>query len=250
MSDEKRRPSIFWLLAGIALPPASLLWRFDIRGTLPESGPFILAPNHNSEVDPLLVGMAVWKLGRKPRFMAKESLFRIPVVGALLKWSGQIPVTRDPRQGNKMALDAARHLVETGSGVIIYPEGTLTREPELWPMRGKNGAMRVALAEDLPVYPCAQWGGEAILPRYGKFRLTWRARVSVRIGEPMDLSQYLERRTSASAMNAATAELMGEITGLLETVRGATAPREIWDPAKHGQTAHGRHLDDVGPAAP
>ncbi|KAB1659641.1 1-acyl-sn-glycerol-3-phosphate acyltransferase [Pseudoclavibacter chungangensis] len=249
MSAEKRRPSIFWLLAAIALPPASILWRFDIRGKLPETGPFILAPNHNSEIDPLLIGIAVWKLGRAPRFMAKESLFRVPVIGALLKWSGQIPVTRDPRQGNQSAIDAARHLVETGSGVIVYPEGTLTREPDLWPMRGKNGAIRVALAENLPVYPCAQWGAEAVLPRYGKFRPTFRARIAVRIGEPMDLSQYLERRTSASAMNAATAELMGEITGLLETVRGATAPAEQWDPAKHGQTEHGRRLTGDGPAA-
>lgn len=248
MSDEKRRPSIFWLLAGVILPIANLLWKFELHGRLPEKGPFILAPNHNSEIDPILVGVAVWKLGRAPRFMAKESLFRIPVVGWLLRASGQIPVSRDPRQGNQSAIDAARLLVETGQGVIVYPEGTLTRDPDLWPMRGKNGAIRVALAQDIPVYPCAQWGAQEVFPRYGKFRPTFRQRIAVSVGEPMDLSAYLDRRTSASAMNAATHQLMTDISGLLEPLRGATAPAEVWDPAKHGQTEHGR-FEDGKPAA-
>lgn len=246
MSDERRRPSVFWVLAGIVLPLGGLLWRFELRGRLPKEGPFILAPNHHSEIDPLLVGIATWYLGRAPRFMAKESLFRVPVLGWLLRATGQIPVTRDPRKGNKAALAAARHLVETGSGVIVYPEGTLTREPELWAMRGKNGAIRLALAEDIPVYPVAHWGAQEVLPRYGRFRLTFRKRIVVQIGEPIDLAEYRGRAHSASALNEAAALVMTRINELLGQLRGATPPAELWDPAAHGQSEFGRERDAGG----
>lgn len=240
MSAEKRKPSIFWALAALVVPPAWLMWDIRLHGSLPQEGPFILAPNHNSEVDPVIVGVAVWKYGRAPRFMAKESLFRIPVVGAILRASGQIPVTRDPRKGNQAALEAARTLAETGRGVIVYPEGSLTREPELWAMRGKNGAIRLALAENIPVYPCAQWGAQAVMPRYGRFRPTLRTRIDIIVGERLDLSVYLDRRTSASALNEATTILMQRNNELLGTLRGATPPAELYDPASHGQSDHGR----------
>ena len=240
MSAEQRRPSFFWVLAGLVVPPAWLLWNIEVEGELPEEGPFILAPNHNSEVDPVLVGLATWYLGRAPRFMAKESLFRIPVVGWLLRRSGQIPVTRDPRKGNQAALDAANLLAATGRGVIVYPEGSLTREPDLWAMRGKNGAVRLALAGDIPIYPCAQWGAQEVMPRYGKFRFTLRRRIRMRVGAPLDLGAFRERRSSASAMNEASALLMTRINELLGELRGATPPAELYDPVAHGQTEHGR----------
>lgn len=240
MSAETRRPSIFWLLAALILPPAGLLWKIRIRGSLPQSGPFILAPNHHSELDPVLMGVATWYAGRAPRFMAKESLFRIPVFGRLLRASGQIPVTRDVRKGNQAAMEAARSLVETGRGVIVYPEGSLTRDPDLWAMRGKNGAIRLALAEGIPVYPVAHWGAQQVMPRYGKFRLTFRQRIDVLIGEPLDLAPYRDRRASASAMNEASALLMTRINELLGELRGARPPAELHDPAAHGQSDHGR----------
>ncbi|MGO2110093.1 MAG: lysophospholipid acyltransferase family protein [Pseudoclavibacter sp.] len=240
MANETRTPSVFWVLAAAILPPAGLLWNVKVEGELPTDGPFILAPNHNSEIDPIIVGIGTWKAGRAPRFMAKESLFRIPVAGWLLKASGQIPVSRDPRKGNQSALDAANLLAETGRGVIVYPEGSLTREPDLWAMRGKNGAVRLALAADIPVYPCAQWGAQQVMPRYGKFRFTFRSRIRIRIGEPLDLSAYRDRRTSASAMNEATELLMTRINGLLGELRGATPPADSYDPLEHGQSETGR----------
>lgn len=240
MSHEKRTPSVFWLLAGAILPPAGLLWKVEVEGALPDSGPFILAPNHNSEVDPVLVGIAAWRLGRAPRFMAKESLFAIPVVGWLLRASGQIPITRDPRRGNAAAMEAADLLADTGRGVIVYPEGSLTRDPDLWAMRGKNGAVRLALARDIPVYPCAQWGAQHVMPRYGKFRLTFRRRIRVVVGDPIDLGAYAHRRTSASAMNEATDLVMTRINELLGGLRGATPPARRYDPALHGQSEYGK----------
>lgn len=240
MSDEKRTPSIFWPLAGVVLPLAGVLWKVRVRGSLPASGPFILAPNHHSEIDPLLVGIATWKAGRAPRFMAKESLFRVPVLGWVMRASGQIPVSRDVRKGNQAAIDAAGVLAQTGRGVIVYPEGSLTRDPDLWAMRGKNGAVRLALAGDIPVYPVAHWGAQEVMPRYGRPRLTFRKRIDVVIGEPIDLEPYRARRASASAMAEATGLLMGRINDLLAGLRGARPPARLYDPSEHGQAEHGR----------
>ena len=96
-STEKRRPSMFWVLASLILPLWSCMvrYRFTPDSKLPATGPFIMSPNHYSEIDPIAMGAAIWHLGRLPRFMAKESLFRVPVLGWLLRSSGQIPVRRE-----------------------------------------------------------------------------------------------------------------------------------------------------------
>src|SRR6218665_2023263 len=134
-SREKRRPSFFWILASLILPLWSCMvrYRFTPESKLPQSGPFILSPNHYSEIDPIAMGAAVWHLGRLPRFMAKASLCRVPVLGWLLRGSGQIPVERQgsTRQGGN-PIGAASELIRREAGGIVYPEGTLTRDPGLW----------------------------------------------------------------------------------------------------------------------
>ncbi|MBF4459717.1 1-acyl-sn-glycerol-3-phosphate acyltransferase [Pseudoclavibacter sp. VKM Ac-2867] len=221
--------------------------RWEIKGTLPERGAFIVAPNHTSEVDPLIMGMAVWKLGRAPRFMAADRLFRVKGLGWILRKSGQIPVSRDARGANQAAIASAQQLARLGQGVIIYPEGTLTREPNLWPMRGKNGAARVALSADIPVYPTAIWGAQNILPRYSKKpTLRWRTKITVHVGEPVSLTEFTGRMHSASAMKGATELVMHDVTRLLEGIRGEQAPAELYDPAKHGQSEHGKFPQDRG----
>ncbi len=241
-SPEKRRPSIFWPLAAIVLPTVSLLAKIKIDGKLPKTGAFVLAPNHTSELDPLITAVSVWRMGRLPRYMAKSSLFRLPVVGSILRWSGQIPVSREAGiAATHQTMKQADQLVENGSGVIVYPEGTLTRDPDLWPMRGKTGAVRLALAGDLDLYPMAQWGTETILPPYGKPKL-WPLRrpVTVKVGEPLELSEYKGRENDPQAMAEATTKLMNAITALLEGERGEKAPAVRWNPAEHGQSETGR----------
>jgi 1-acyl-sn-glycerol-3-phosphate acyltransferase len=240
--SEKRRPSFFWFLAVLVLPLWNLSVRYRFHGgeKLPQSGALVLAPNHYSEIDPLVMGVAVWKLGRAPRFLAKASLFKNPVLRWLLRTSGQIPVERAGSQSHA-ALRAAEELVEKGRMVIVYPEGSLTRDPELWPMRGKTGAVRIALERGIPVVPAAHWGTQAILPRYGrKLSLFPRKTVDVIIGEPLDLSKYRDKPLDQANLLAATAELMDAIAALLAELRGERAPAERWDPTKHGQKETGR----------
>lgn len=243
-SSEKTRPSIFWPLGAIVVPTMALLMKIEIEDgdKLPRDGAFVLAPNHYSEFDPLAVAVAVWKLGRAPRFMAKESLFRVPVLGWVLHKTGMIPVSRDSSKASaQRTLQASETLVEHGRGVIVYPEGSLTREPDLWPMRGKSGAVRLALDGDIPLIPVAHWGVQAIMPRYGKLKL-WPPRRLVRFafGDPIDLAAYRGRQNQPAALVEATDVLMGSIAELLSRLRNEPAPAERWNPADHGQKEIGR----------
>ncbi|WP_022887794.1 lysophospholipid acyltransferase family protein [Agromyces italicus] len=243
--SETRRPSFFWVLAGIVLPVLNLAvrFRFHHRERMPAAGAFVLAPNHYSEIDPVVMGAASWKLGRAPRFLAKASLFKNPVLGWFLRTSGQIPVERAGSSGHA-ALRAAEELVEKGRMVVVYPEGSLTRDPELWPMRGKTGAVRIALERDIPIVPAAHWGTQALMPRYGKkLNLFPRKTIDVIIGEPLDLSAFRGKPVDQAALVAATALLMDAIAGLLAEIRHEPAPAERWDPVAHGQKETGR-LED------
>ena len=245
-SPEKRRPSVFWVLASLILPAWSLMvrYKFTPDSRLPQTGSFIMSPNHYSEVDPIVMGGAIWHLGRLPHFMAKSSLFKVPVLKWLLTSSGQIPVERDggmraASQGNPIG--AAEQLLQREAGVIVYPEGTLTRDPDLWPMRGKSGAVRLALETGIPLIPAAHWGAHELMPRYGKtIRPFPRKTVHVAVGEPLDLSQFKGRPLDQKTINAATRVLMQEITRLLAGLRGEEPPAELWDPAKHQQSETGR----------
>lgn len=244
-SRETTRPSIFWPLAALAVPLVGALAKitFVNREKLPQQGAYVLAPNHYSEFDPLIVAVAVWRVGRAPRFMAKESLFRIPVLGASLRATGMIPVMRQSTSASaRQTLAASEGLVEHGRGVIVYPEGSLTRDPDLWPMRGKTGAVRLALQGDIPLIPMAQWGSQRILPRYSK-KLSFfpRKPVTVIFGDPVDLSDLRGRPGDQAALTEGTARLMAAITVLLEELRGETAPAERWNPAKHHQSETGHY---------
>lgn len=243
-SAEKTKPTPFWLAAAVVVPAVGLLAKIEIEGGehLPENGPYVLAPNHYSEFDPIIIAVATWRLGRAPRFMAKESLFRVPVVGAVLRGLGMIPVSRTTSASAAgQAIAQAAELVADGRGVIVYPEGSLTREPDLWPMRGKSGAVRVAVAGDIPIIPVATWGVQAILPRYGKLSL-WplRKRVRVRFGPRVELPFVAGQTPAPAQLVAGTDAVMGRIAGLLGELRDEQPPAQRWNPGEHGQRETGR----------
>ncbi|MFT4281398.1 lysophospholipid acyltransferase family protein [Microbacterium sp.] len=242
-SAEKTRPSAFWPAAALVVPAVGWFARIEISGGehLPQEGAYVLAPNHYSEFDPLIIAVATWRLGRAPRFMAKESLFRVPVLGSLLRATGMIPVARaSTASAAKQTIEQAQQLARDGRGVIVYPEGSLTRDPEMWPMRGKSGAVRLALAGGLPVIPVATWGVQQILPRYGKLRVfPPRRRVKVLLGPPVDLDAY-RSAVGTAHLAAATDAVMADISALLSTLREEPAPAQRWDPSAHGQKETGR----------
>jgi 1-acyl-sn-glycerol-3-phosphate acyltransferase len=240
---ETLRPSAFWIMAGIAVPIMEMLAKFTVSGKekLPASGACVVAPNHYSEIDPVMMGAVIWNLGRIPRFLTKASLFKVPVVGWFLRRSGQIPVERGGIGRGNGPVGAATLVAERGNLVIVYPEGTLTRDPGLWPMRGKTGAARLAIEKNIPVIPMAHWGVQQVLPRYSK-KVSFfpRKRVQVAFGDPVDLSAYAGRGSDPAALVEATDLIMDAITGLLEGLRSEKAPAQRWNPAEHDQRETGR----------
>lgn len=239
-----REKTLLWHgIAALCLPLLTVMAKFvTIDGhKLPKQGAFILAPNHYSEIDPVIMGRFMWGLGRVPRFLAKGSLFRIPVIGRILAASGQIPVEREGRGRSDAPLKAAQQLVDRRLAVIIYPEGTLTRDPEMWPMRGKSGAVRMALESGVDIIPAAHWGTQHVMARYSK-RISFfpRKRIECKFGDPVDLSDLRGRPLDQATLVEGTDRVMGAIAGLLGELRGETPPAERWDPIKNNQKETGR----------
>jgi 1-acyl-sn-glycerol-3-phosphate acyltransferase len=240
--NSSERHFVLALVASILIPIVRLLFKVEPKGIekLPKHGSFILVSNHVTNLDALAVAYFVYvQLKRAPHFLAKESLFRIPGIGGILRAAGQIPVYRSGHR-NDTPLKAAHAYLKAGHSIAIFPEGTLTRSPDLWPMRGKSGAIRLALETGVPVYPVGQWGSEKVLPQYGsKFRPGFWKPVRILVGDEIDLSDYRKRQLNPDQLNDATKLVMQTITQLVEELRGEKAPLELWDPAKAGQTTSG-----------
>jgi 1-acyl-sn-glycerol-3-phosphate acyltransferase len=239
---RSEKTPIFRFLAFMVLPFMYLVARYELHNPekIPKTGAFVLAPNHYSEIDPLVMGLAMWKLGRMPRFLAKASLFKVPVVGWALARAGQIPVERAGTRGSD-PLASARKIADEGLAVVVYPEGSLTRDPDLWPMRGKTGAARIALQRNIPVIPAAHWGTQLVMPRYAKrISLFPRKTIHITFGDPVDLSEFSGHGLDSKTLAAATEVVMAAITHELEGLRGESAPAIRWDPAKNNQKETGR----------
>jgi 1-acyl-sn-glycerol-3-phosphate acyltransferase len=220
-------------VAALVVPTFTLLTRRRFAGFehLPSSGGCIVAANHVTEIDPLVLGMAFYVHGRPPFFLAKDKLFRPAVAGRVLRALWQIPVDRG---GNAQgSLHDARRILDHGGTIVIYPEGTLTRDPDGWPMAGRLGAARLALATGAPLFPVAQWGAQEILAPYARrVRLLPRRTLQVRVGTPIDLSPYQGRHQDREALVAVTEIVMDAITGLLTGLRDGVPPATRVDPSR------------------
>lgn len=201
---------------------------------LPRSGPALVVANHLSSLDPGFVGEFLGYAGRWPYFLAKSSLFRWPVFGYVFRQARIIPVFRDSHRAAD-ALAVAREHLAAGHVVVIYPEGTTTHDPLLWPMAPRTGAARLALSTGVPVIPLGHWGVSAICPdNHGPQRLPHlvpRHDVTLEFGPPLDLTAYGCDVDDVAAVAAAGEAMMGAVTGLVERLRGETAPPGRWDPA-------------------
>jgi len=198
---------------------------------IPAEGPALVVANHISYIDPIYTGVFFDKAGRVPRFLAKDAVFRIPVVGKLATELGQIPVYR----GSSDAVDslrAADKALEDGHVVAIYPEGTITRDPDFWPMRARTGAARLAIDHDVPIIPMVHWNTQLIYDHYHgkKYRPFPRRRVIVQAGGPIDMSQFRGREKSGDVLRQVTDHLMSAVRDVLADVRGEPAPTEFYQP--------------------
>jgi 1-acyl-sn-glycerol-3-phosphate acyltransferase len=184
------------------------------------SGGYVLAPNHVSHVDPFLISLFMLDHGIAPRFLAKDTIMNTRGLGWIMRSAEQIPVYRST-QGAAESLRAAVAAVEAGHVVTIYPEGTITRDPAAWPMSGRTGAVRVALATGRPLVPLMQWGAQEILwPYTKKPKLFPRKTIHVRVGRPLDLSDLEGREMTEALLRKGTERLIDALTAMMAEVRG------------------------------
>lgn len=223
---EKLGPA-WWIVILVLYTPASLLIRIRYRNLakLPQQGGAIVVVNHVSHVDPLLVAKMVIDGARRPRFLAKDSIFDVFAVGAAMHGMGHIPVKRGTaaaRQSFDAAVDALNH----GGVIVLHPEGTVTRDPEGWPMAGKTGAARLALmAPGIPVIPVVQWGVQDQVDLYRKkIKLFPRPRHVISVGDPIDLSAYRERPIGAAVLREVTELIMRRLRHDVAELRGIAEP--------------------------
>jgi 1-acyl-sn-glycerol-3-phosphate acyltransferase len=222
----------FRLCTMIGIPILNAITKRDWRGVenIPRAGRVIVASNHVSYSDVLFLTQFLYENGRAPRYLGKESLFRLPIIGRILSSAGQIPVKRESTQAHR-ALDHAIACLEAGHLVGIYPEATLTRDANNWPMVAKTGIARLAIMTKTPVIPVAVWGTQLVLPAYSKRVHIWpRTRVSLHAGPPVDLSRWHGLEGDPVAMAEATGDIMKTLTNMLETMRGEPAPLRPFDP--------------------
>lgn len=246
MTGVKRQPSrhplpwSYHAVIGALRPMLQVATRRDWSGGehLPQEGGFIVASNHYSEVDPLMLGHYLVDHGRPPFFLAKSSLFEVPGLGLALRHLRQVPVYRASSKAGD-ALVAARAALDEGRPIAIMPEGTLTRDPDLWPMRARPGVGRLALISGAPVIPVAQWGAQEVLGRYARRpgNLLRRPVQTVVAGPPVDLGDLLDRPEDPRAHLEATRRVMQDITDLLAGIRGETPPAQPFNPARKDRRA-------------
>lgn len=226
-----------WYVAPAILKPVLVSvtapdWRDAEK--IPAEGGVIVVTNHVTKIDPLTVAHVIYNHGRLPRYLAKDSLYRTRFMGAFMRAAGQIPVQRMTSDAVG-AFDAAVEAVNAGECVVVYPEGTITRDPDLWPMRGKSGAARIALATGAPVIPIGHWGEQEILKPYARRPdLFPRKKVRALVGDPVPLDDLRQQKTTSAVVNQATDRIMAALTHLVEELRGETAPVERFDPRKAG----------------
>ncbi len=232
--------SLYSVAVGVVDAVLGLTTRREHRHVerIPADGPAVVVSNHLSISDPLVLGCALRRAGRRGTFLAMAEAFSWPVVGGLLRRTGQIPVRRgvDPAAALAPALDA----LAKGRVVALYPEGRITTEPDYRPLpTWRTGAVRLALEAGCPIVPVAQWGAHRLVTREHESSLTrrlrWfgrlrpgriprRPRVTVLVGEPITAAQLREMAGPDRDLKAATTLVMEQVRHLLAEIAGDDLP--------------------------
>lgn len=213
----------YWFAKAILKPFLGTWFRWHIEGleNIPSQGPAIIAFNHIAYLDPLVAAYVIDKSGRRPRFLAKSDLFDDKRIAWILKGAGQIEVRRGTRQA-PMALDRAFDALGRDQVIVIFPEGTITDDPDLAPMGAKSGAARLALGAGVPVIPAALWGSANV---WGKgYSKNWRPaqQMCARIGTPIELAGD---PSSPEAWREGGRRIMEEISVLVASLRPVVADK-------------------------
>lgn len=254
-------PQVWRNMLATATGVVRTMGNLSVSGEFPEDligKPALLTANHIGVFDAVVLMAACRRIDIAPLFMLAGGLLDAPVLGPALRASGHLRVDRhDKSTALEQFADAVQELKQTNVPLIVYPEGRISRDPGLWPERGKSGAARLALAADVPVIPVSQWGAhEAVywgtetvsglsdivpLLRSGLTSPARRPRFRVHFGEPVDLSD-LDATTPGAGMKAHRRIMQAITDGLVPLRRD-----ELDKPRFHDPT---RPIDSVSPWKP
>jgi 1-acyl-sn-glycerol-3-phosphate acyltransferase len=230
----KREKGGFWVGAvAVFFYPLNWLTKITYRGSehIPVEGGVLLVMNHVSHWDPIVDGVFVHRHKRVPRILAKESVLRMPIFGRMARGVGTIPVYRGSTDAAR-SVSAAVEALGDGKCVVIYPEGSITKDPTGWPMYPRTGAARLALDSKATIIPVARWGTQELLNGYTKkFRPFPRKKVVFNIGEPVDMTSYRGQEMSMTLLRDVTFVLMDRVRDLVAEVRQEPAPTKYFRPA-------------------
>ena len=210
---------VYAIVRNILVPLLRLLFRWKIDGLekIPRTGPAIIAPNHISNFDPLCTAYLVDRAGRRPRYLAKASLWKNPFMRLIFSGCRQIPVERGT--GDLSPTRAAEDALRRGECIVVYPEGTITTNLDLTPMKGKTGVARLTLATGVPVYPVAVWGAQWLIPKGRKWKYRGHRLIMLKVGEPMTFEEFASGRDDPAALREVTDRVMAEIDRLVRELR-------------------------------
>lgn len=231
--NHEPAPWVYHLIGRLARAGVPLFARQKWGGQehIPRSGAVIIVANHISNFDPIILGKYLIWSGRWPRFLGKSDIFKTPVLGWVARQCEQIPVYRNTYRAGD-SLTYAAEALDKGKAVAIYPEGTITGDPDAWPMTGRRGAARLALTSGATVVPVAQVGANHILgqKKIELGRIFGRRKdVAITAGPPIDLSRYMGMKPTPDVLDAVTDEILDVLTGMVGTLRGETPPEDRYD---------------------
>lgn len=196
--------------------------RWESEAVQLPGGPLLVAPNHLSVLDPFLVAFAVRRGGRTPRFVAREDLFAVPLLGAVLRAFDHLPLDRD-RSSGAAQLERVAAALTAGECVVLYPEGRVTTAPGFALGRGLPGVAWLAARTRAPVVPVGQWGSQDLWHHGHASLLRWpprRARATVRFGPPL----ALPTDASPRALATSTRTVMAAVAAQVVRARAALDP--------------------------
>ncbi len=232
----RRTEPWYRLVESTLRPPLAMWfnWRFEGLEHIPREGAVLVACNHISYLDPLAHGYMLVKAGRRPRYLAKKELFGNPLLRSVLRGTKQIPVERG--SGSAAPIETAREALKEGEVVLVYPEATVTSNPDCSPMRGKTGIARLALTEDVPVLPIAVWGSQNVWQRKGMQSLKFGRPIWLKAGPPLDFSQFEGQRDDSLTLRKVTSRASSSITVsvTLRSVRGSSRWPSNWEKSRGG----------------
>ena len=217
-----------WVMRHVLIgPPLALFTGLTVegRGNVPPTGALIVASNHLSFIDSIVIPLAS---GRQVHFLGKSEYFEgAGLRGAAVRWfhstAGTIPVDRSDPRAAMRSLELGEEVLRRGEAFGVYPEGT--RSPDGRLHKGRTGVARMAVSTGATLLPCAVVGTDKVQPAgSNSFR---PARVTVRFGTPVDVAALAERFQKAALLRAVTDATMDAIAGL------------------SGQERSGRYASDV-----